>query len=100
EGRQGDFRLRTDGGRELQAGQVVAGLGILPNVELAQAAGLQVENGVVVDELLRTSSPDIFAAGDVAAFYNPALGKRLRVEHADNALTMGRAAGQNMAGAG
>ncbi len=99
EGREGDYLLRTDGGRALQAGQVVAGLGILPNVELAETAGLQVENGVVVDEKLRTSSPDIFAAGDVAAFYNPALKKRLRVEHADNALTMGRTAGQNMAGA-
>jgi NADPH-dependent 2,4-dienoyl-CoA reductase/sulfur reductase-like enzyme len=77
---------------------VVAGIGIQPNVELAQAAGLEVENGIVVDEFLRTSHPDIFAAGDVAAFYNPALGKRLRVEHEDNANTMGQFAGRSMAG--
>jgi 3-phenylpropionate/trans-cinnamate dioxygenase ferredoxin reductase component len=59
---------------------------------------MKVENGIVGEELLRSSSPDIFAAGDVAAFYNPALEKRLRVEHEDNANTMGRRAGRNMAG--
>jgi len=52
----------------------------------------------VVDEFLRTSHPDIHAAGDVAAFYNPALGKRIRVEHEDNANSMGQLAGRNMAG--
>jgi len=61
-------------------------------------AGLEVENGIVVDELLRTTNPDIYAAGDVANFFNPALGKRLRVEHEDNANTMGREAGRAMAG--
>jgi 3-phenylpropionate/trans-cinnamate dioxygenase ferredoxin reductase subunit len=92
------FIVRTQAGREIAADGVVAGLGITPNVELAQTAGLSVENGIVVDELLRTTRPDIFAAGDVAAFYNPALKKRLRVEHEDNANTMGRVAGRNMAG--
>lgn len=87
-----------DGERELEADGVVAGLGIVPKVELAQAAGLQVENGIRVDTSLRTSHPDIYAAGDVANFYNPALDKRLRVEHEDNANTMGRLAGQAMAG--
>jgi 3-phenylpropionate/trans-cinnamate dioxygenase ferredoxin reductase component len=77
---------------------VVAGLGIRPNVELAQAAGLAVDNGILVDELLRTSDPNIFAAGDVAAFVNPTLGRRMRVEHEDNANTMGMRAGQSMAG--
>jgi NADPH-dependent 2,4-dienoyl-CoA reductase/sulfur reductase-like enzyme len=77
---------------------VVAGLGIRPNVELAQAAGLAVDNGILVDELLRTSDPNIFAAGDVAAFVNPTLGKRMRVEHEDNANTMGLRAGHTMAG--
>jgi NADPH-dependent 2,4-dienoyl-CoA reductase/sulfur reductase-like enzyme len=61
-------------------------------------AKLEVGNGIVVDEFLRTSNPDIYAAGDVAAFFNPALGKRMRVEHEDNANTMGRLAGRNMAG--
>ncbi|MCC7353835.1 MAG: NAD(P)/FAD-dependent oxidoreductase [Anaerolineae bacterium] len=79
---------------------VVAGIGIQPNVGLAQAAGLQVDNGIVVDDFLRTSHSDIYAAGDVASFFNPALGKRLRVEHEDNALTMGRYAGRAMAGQG
>src|SRR6516162_10870688 len=84
--------------REVVADGVVAGIGIQPNVELAQAARLDVENGVRVDASLRTSHPDIYAAGDVANFYNPALDKRLRVEHEDNANMMGRLAGQGMAG--
>jgi 3-phenylpropionate/trans-cinnamate dioxygenase ferredoxin reductase component len=83
---------------EIRAGAVVAGIGIEPNVELAKAAGLDVENGILVDASLRTSQPDIFAAGDVARFHNPALGKRIRVEHEDNANTMGLAAGKAMAG--
>lgn len=91
--------LTTEGGRRLRVDGVVAGIGIEPNVTLARAAGLTVENGVVVDESLRTSHPDIFAAGDVASFPNPALGRVLRVEHEDNANTMGKVAGRNMAGA-
>lgn len=90
--------VKTSGAREILVDGVVAGIGIEPNVELARAASLTVENGVVVDECLRTSHPDIYAAGDVAAFHNPALGKRIRVEHEDNANTMGRLAGRNMAG--
>jgi 3-phenylpropionate/trans-cinnamate dioxygenase ferredoxin reductase component len=86
------------GEREVVADGVVAGIGIQPNVELAQAAGLEVDNGIRVDASLRTSRPDIYAAGDVANFYNPALDKWLRVEHEDNANTMGRLAGQAMAG--
>ena len=84
--------------REVAADGVVAGIGILPNVELARAAGLKVDDGVLVDASLRTSRPDVFAAGDVANFHNPALDGRMRVEHEDNALTMGRLAGQAMAG--
>jgi NADPH-dependent 2,4-dienoyl-CoA reductase/sulfur reductase-like enzyme len=86
------------GERELEADGVVAGIGIEPNVELAQAAGLEVDNGIRVDAALRTSQADIYAAGDVANFQNPVLDKRLRVEHEDNANTMGRLAGQSMAG--
>jgi NADPH-dependent 2,4-dienoyl-CoA reductase/sulfur reductase-like enzyme len=92
------FVVQTQSKREITVDGVVAGLGITPNVELAQMAGLSLENGIVVDELLRTNRPDVFAAGDVAAFYNPSLEKRLRVEHEDNANTMGRLAGRNMAG--
>jgi len=67
-------------------------------VELAVSSGLKVENGIVVDEFLRTSEPEVYAAGDVANFFSPAFGRRLRVEHEDNANTMGRAAGAAMAG--
>jgi len=90
--------LKTRTNREIVVDGVVAGVGIEPNVELAQTIGLEVENGIIVDEFLRTSLPDIYAAGDLAAFYNPALGKRIRVEHEDNANAMGRLAGRNMAG--
>jgi NADPH-dependent 2,4-dienoyl-CoA reductase/sulfur reductase-like enzyme len=90
--------LKTSTNREIVVDGVVAGVGIEPNVELAQSAGLELEDGIVVDEFLRTSHSGIHAAGDVAAFYNPALGKRIRVEHEDNANSMGRLAGRNMAG--
>jgi NADPH-dependent 2,4-dienoyl-CoA reductase/sulfur reductase-like enzyme len=84
--------------REIIADGVVAGIGIEPNVELARAAGLEVNNGIAVDRSLRTSNSDVFAAGDVACFANSALGMRLRVEHEDNCNTMGRLAGHAMAG--
>jgi NADPH-dependent 2,4-dienoyl-CoA reductase/sulfur reductase-like enzyme len=84
--------------RTIVADGIVAGIGIQPNIELAKSAGLEVDNGVLVDSSLRTNQPDIYAAGDVASFYNPALGTRLRVEHEDNANTMGKMAGQAMAG--
>ncbi len=89
---------QSGGEGEIAADGVVAGIGIAPNVGLAQQAGLQVDNGIIVDATLRTSDPNIYAAGDGAAFHNPALGRRLRVEHEDNALTMGGLAGQSMAG--
>jgi len=92
------YIVTTTGGRELGADGVVAGIGIQPDVDLARAAGLAVENGIVVDEFLRTSDPDIYAAGDVANFQSQALGKRTRVEHEDNANVMGERAGKNMAG--
>lgn len=97
--RQGSaYLVKTSNGEELQADTVVAGIGIEPNVELAQSAGLKVENGVIVNELLQTSHPDVYAAGDVANFVNPSLGKRIRVEHEENANVMGERAGKNMAG--
>jgi NADPH-dependent 2,4-dienoyl-CoA reductase/sulfur reductase-like enzyme len=85
---------------DLDADVVVAGLGILPNVELAEAAGLTVDNGIVVDEYGRVEGrDDVFAAGDVANYPSPVLGKRFRVEHEDHANTHGRIVGANMAGA-
>ncbi len=91
--------VRTKSGRVFEVDGVVAGIGIRPNLELAQQAGLQVDNGIVVNEHLLTSDPDIFAAGDVARFFHSALRKGVRVEHEDNALSMGKLAGRNMAGA-
>jgi 3-phenylpropionate/trans-cinnamate dioxygenase ferredoxin reductase subunit len=91
--------VQTRSGRSFEVDGVVAGIGIRPNVELAQKAGLYVENGVMVNQHLQTSDPHIYAAGDVANFFHSALGKRVRVEHEDNALAMGKLAGRNMAGA-
>jgi len=91
--------LTTKNGLEIVADGVVAGLGIFPNIELAGEARLKTGNGIVVDGNLQTSHPAIYAAGDVAEFFNPALGKRIRVEHEDNANTMGLQVGRNMAGA-
>ena len=90
--------LKTNSGREVSAKGVIAGIGIEPNIELAKAAGLKLNKGIVVDKYLVTSHPNIYAAGDVAEFFNPALGKHMHVEHEDNANTMGRLAGRNMAG--
>jgi 3-phenylpropionate/trans-cinnamate dioxygenase ferredoxin reductase component len=95
----GKFQIITGKGNKVQADGVIAGIGIQPNTDLAASAGLKLGNGIVVDEMLRTSQPDIFAAGDVAEFNYPTLGKRLRIEHEDNANTMGQHAGRNMAGA-
>jgi 3-phenylpropionate/trans-cinnamate dioxygenase ferredoxin reductase component len=91
--------VRTARGEELVADAVVAGLGIRPNTALAEAAGIRCSDGIEVDERLETSAPGVFAAGDVARFPCRALGERVRIEHEDAALTMGRAAARNMAGA-
>lgn len=90
--------LALSDGSALEVDGVVAGLGITPNVQLARDAGLAVDNGIVVNERLQTSDQDIYAAGDVAAFPAQALGRRVRVEHEDAALTMGARAGKCMAG--
>lgn len=89
---------KTTNERAISVDAAVAGIGIVPNIELAKGAGLRVENGIVVNGLLQAGTPDVYASGDVANFYNPALDTRLRVEHEDNANTMGKHAGRNMAG--
>ncbi|MBK9518630.1 MAG: FAD-dependent oxidoreductase [Anaeromyxobacter sp.] len=90
--------VRTNGGAEVLADLVVAGLGIQPQTALAEAAGLAVSDGIEVDEGLRTSAPDVWAAGDVARVWSAALGERVRLEHAENAVAMGHEAGRAMAG--
>jgi len=98
--REGDrIVVRTGSGRAIHTDGVVAGIGIRPNVELAEAIGLKIENGIVVNERLESSHADIYVAGDAVNFYHAALGKRIRVEHEDNAIFMGKLAGRNMAGA-
>ena len=93
-----EFALKMKSGREIVVDHVIAGIGILPNTSLAETTGIEVDNGIVVDKYMQTSQTDIFAAGDVANVYNPVLDRRQRVEHEDNALTGGLAAGRNMAG--
>jgi 3-phenylpropionate/trans-cinnamate dioxygenase ferredoxin reductase subunit len=101
--RRGDaLHLSTQSGKEIIVDGVVAGIGVEPNVQVARQAGLETADGpggIVVDELLRASHPDIYAAGDVAQFHDHLLGTRRRVEHEDNANKMGKAVGRNMAGA-
>jgi NADPH-dependent 2,4-dienoyl-CoA reductase/sulfur reductase-like enzyme len=96
----GGMRLTTEQGDTIEANAVVAGLGIVPATELAEQAGLPVDDGVIVDEVGRVDGrEDVFAAGDVARFPVPALGGDRRVEHEDHANTHGRVVGANMAGA-
>jgi len=98
--RQGqDLNLQLQSGQTLTVQGVVAGIGVFPSIELAQQAGLRVEDGIVVNELGQTDAPNVYAAGDVARFYNPALQDWMRVEHEDHANTHGLTVGRNMAGA-
>lgn len=93
-----EYVVTTMSGREFTADTIIAGIGIEPNMDLAQQSGIQTNRGILVNEFLQTSEPDIYAAGDAASFMSPDLGMRLRFEHEDNALTMGEFAGRNMAG--
>jgi len=98
EPRGNGYLARTRGGREVVADVVVVGIGISPDISLAQAAGLKTGDGIVVNEFLQTSNSDVYAAGDVAFFPEQGLGPR-RIEHWDNAVSQGKHAGRNMAGA-
>jgi len=91
-------RVRTSAGRAIDCDFAVVGIGVVPRVELAQNAGLGVDNGVLVDDRLQTSAPNVFAAGDVARAWHPFYGERIRVEHWANALNQGPAAAQAMLG--
>jgi 3-phenylpropionate/trans-cinnamate dioxygenase ferredoxin reductase component len=90
--------VRTTGGVLIEGDLVVVGVGVSPRDELAREAGLTVENGIVVDEFLSTSAPDVFAAGDVAAAWNTRYDRRIRMEHWANALNQGPVAARNMLG--
>jgi len=93
--------VKTKAGKTLESDLVLVGIGVEPNLDFAKAAGLQLDekkNGILVNEFLETSAPDMWAAGDVAGFQDPVLGKQWRVEHWNNALWHGEIAGANMAG--
>jgi 3-phenylpropionate/trans-cinnamate dioxygenase ferredoxin reductase subunit len=97
----GDGRVRSvqlAGGEAIECDAVVVGIGVAPDTTLGEAAGLDVDNGILVDEHLRTSAPDVFAAGDVANAFHPYYGRRVRVEHWANALNQGPVAARSMLG--
>jgi 3-phenylpropionate/trans-cinnamate dioxygenase ferredoxin reductase component len=98
EGDRAVERVRTTDGRSLDCAFVVAGVGVAPRTRLAMKAGLDVADGILLDEHLRTSAPEVFAAGDVARAYHPFYAQRIRVEHWANALHQGPAAARNMLG--
>jgi 3-phenylpropionate/trans-cinnamate dioxygenase ferredoxin reductase component len=91
-------RVRTTSGRTVDCEFAVVGIGVTPRAELARDAGLEVDNGILVDEKLQTSAPNVFAAGDVANAWNPFYEQRIRVEHWSNALNQGPAAARAMLG--
>jgi 3-phenylpropionate/trans-cinnamate dioxygenase ferredoxin reductase subunit len=92
--------VRLADGTEIPADAVVLGVGVRPRTELAEAAGLAVDNGVLVDATLRTSDPAIFAVGDIANHDHPVLGRRVRVEHWANALNQPASAAAGLLGEG
>ena len=98
EGETAVERVRTSDGRLIECDFVVVGVGVEPRIQLAERAGLEVDNGILVDEHLETSMPGVFAAGDVANARHPFYGERIRVEHWANALHQGPAAARGMLG--
>lgn len=97
--RAGKYVTHTKRGATLESDIVIIGVGVVPNMELAESGKLETNNGIRVNEYLQTSRPDIYAAGDNAWFPCWALGRQMRIEHWDHALNQGRLAGRNMAGA-
>jgi 3-phenylpropionate/trans-cinnamate dioxygenase ferredoxin reductase subunit len=89
-------RVLTDRGGSIECDFVVVGVGVVPRLELAREAGLDIDNGVLVDERLQSSAPNVFAAGDVANAWHPFFSRRVRVEHWANALNQGPAAARAM----
>ncbi len=96
-----DTGVRTRQGRDAAGDVVLVAVGVAPNLAFGKALGLTIDdkkNGILVNEFLETSAPDVYAAGDAAGFHDPLLGKQWRVEHWNNALWHGEIAGTNMAG--
>lgn len=100
---RGRSRLDTvelHSGRELGAGLAVVGVGVQPAVSFLEGSEIAVDDGIVVDERFRTNVPNVYAAGDVANFYDPLFGRRRRIEHWSNANYQGAEVGKVLAGAG
>jgi 3-phenylpropionate/trans-cinnamate dioxygenase ferredoxin reductase subunit len=98
---EGDSRVQrvvTTNGRRIECDFVVVGIGVQPDVDVVGESGIATDNGILVDEYCRTNVADIFAAGDVANHYHPLFGRRMRVEHWQNAMQQGAAAARNMLG--
>lgn len=98
---QGDHRVRlavTESGKRIEADLVLIAVGITPNIEVAQKSGIEVGNGIIVNEYLQTNVSDIYAAGDVANIYDPIEKRRKRIEHWNNAEYTGKLAARNMVG--
>ena len=93
------FITQTTNGKQIESDLLIVGIGIAPNIQIAKEAGLMTGNGIIVNEYLQTSNPDIYGAGDIAFSPYRTLGQQMRVEHWDNALNLGKLAGMNMAGA-
>ena len=92
------YLVETNSGKKFKFDVIIAGLGIDPNTELLKGTNIKIDNGIVVNRYLQTNDIDVYAAGDAAIHYSTALNKLIRVEHEDNAITMGKIAGENMAG--
>ncbi|BAK54143.1 NAD(P)/FAD-dependent oxidoreductase [Sulfurisphaera tokodaii] len=91
-------RVITEGGKTLNVDFALIAVGIVPNIEIAQKSGIEVDNGIIANEYLETSAKDIYVAGDVANIYDPSIGKRRRIEHWNNAEYTGKLAAKNMLG--
>ncbi len=98
ERRDGGYSVAVEGGESIPAGTVLFGTGVAPRLGLAEAAGLELDGGVVTDSSMRTSGPGVFAVGDIASAFNESAGRHVSVEHWGDALEHGRIAGTVIAG--
>ncbi len=90
--------VRTSGGRTLPCDMIVVGIGVTPAVDFLEGSGIQLDNGIVVNEFMETNVPGIYAAGDVAHYFDPVYQRRRRIEHWDNAIKQGQVVAQNVLG--
>ena len=98
EGNSGVARVRTRGGRTLEGDMAVVGIGVTPTVDFLEGSGVEVDDGIVVNERFETSVPDVYAVGDAARFYDPLFGRHRRIEHWSNANYQGTEVGKILAG--